>query len=313
MFFLAFCFVPNSVLAQKISVTAKIDSSVIWIGSQTILSFEVSQLPNQKVVMPLFSDTVVKGLELVEPVKNDTVNSADGHLLVSQRCKITSFHDSLLYIPPYPFVLNGDTVWSKSLSLKVIQPFKIDTTSNSIADIKPVFNPKFDWRGLLNILLWVLLALLIIALTYVLIQKYWRKKPVFASAPKPILPPHVIAISHLDKIKQEKPWQQGRFKEYHTELTDVVRAYLEVVFDIRSMEMTSDEILDQLKVLRIENKAAYLSLQQIMKLADLVKFAKWHTTPDEHELSLYNAYQFVNLTKVDVEVINESTVVPDTN
>jgi len=75
------------------------------------------------------------------------------------------------------------------------------------------------------------------------------------------------------------------------------------MFNINSMEMTSEEILIHLKELRMEQKATYLGLQQILKLADLVKFAKWNATPDEHELSLMNAYLFVNQTKIE-EVIS---------
>ena len=69
------------------------------------------------------------------------------------------------------------------------------------------------------------------------------------------------------------------------------------------MEMTSEEILDHLKSLRMEQKSTYLSLKQILQLADLVKFAKWNATPDEHELSLLNAYLFVNQTKIE-EVVS---------
>jgi hypothetical protein len=287
--------------AQKITVNAHIDSTVIWIGSQAHLSFEVSQQPNQHVIVPVFTDSIVGGLQLVEPGKSDTTKSPDGHVLVTQRYLVTAYDDSLLYIPPYPFVLNGDTIWSKSLSLKVVQPFKIDTTAHSIADIKPVFDPKFDWDGFMKTALLVLFLLILLAIAYVLLRKYWQKKPLFVAAPAPILPPHIIAIGQLDKIKHEKPWQQGRFKEYHTELTDVIRAYVEELYSIRSMEMTSDEILAHLRFLRSDNKPAYQCLQQLMKLADLVKFAKWNTSPDEHELSLSNAYQFVNLTKVELK------------
>jgi hypothetical protein len=119
-----------------------------------------------------------------------------------------------------------------------------------------------------------------------------------------------VALSELDKIKQEKPWQQGRPKEYHTELTDILREYIERVYNVNSMEMTSEEILENLRNLRFEQKNAYLGLKQILQLADLVKFAKWNATPDEHELSLSNAYLFINQTKVEelkpvTEPVNE--------
>ena len=300
LFFLLVVLLHSNSWAQKITVNASLDSTVMWIGNQTHLTFVVSQQPNQKVSFPIFSDSIIGGLELVEPVKFDTLKSPDGHILVKQHYLVTSFKDSLLYIPPFTFVLNGDTVWSKSLSLKVVQPFKIDTASNSIADIKTVLEPKFNWYNLLFIVLLVLAIHGVLILLFFVYKKYFKKLPVLDSKElKLLLPPHVVALSELDKIKQEKPWQQGRSKEYHTELTDIIREYIERVFKVNSMEMTSEEILDQLRNLRIEQKAAYSGLKQIFQLADLVKFAKWNTTPDEHELSLLNAYLFINQTKVE--------------
>lgn len=286
--------------AQAITVTARIDSTTMLIGNQTRLSFEISQQPKQLVKTPLFTDTIIGGLELVEPGKADTVTSSDGHLLVTQRYTVTSFEDSLLYIPPYPFVLNGDTVWSKSLSLKVIQPYKIDTTSSQVADIKPVLNPKFYWMAFFQVMLIVLAIVVILVLAIYLIRRLIQKKPVFSNGtPEPVLPPYELAVMRLNNIKQQKLWQQNRSKEYHTELTDVLREYIERTFDVSSLEMTSEEILLNLNHLRFESKPAYTALQQILKLADLVKFAKWNPAPDEHEQSLYNAYLFVNETKVE--------------
>jgi len=300
LFLLLVSFVHSNLWAQKITVNARLDSTVMWIGNQTHLTFEISQQPKQKVGMPVFSDSIIGGLELVEPVKIDTLKSPDGHILVKQHYLVTAFKDSLLFIPPFPFVLNGDTVWSKSLSLKVVQPFKIDTASNAIADIKPVFQPKFNWFNLLFIVLLVLAIHGIIILLLFIYRKYLKKSPVLDSKEmKLLLPPHVVALSELERLKQEKPWQQGRSKEYHTELTDIIREYIERVFSVNSMEMTSEEILDHLRNLKSEQKTAYSGLNQILKLADLVKFAKWNPTPDEHELSLSNAYLFVNQTKVD--------------
>ena len=300
LFLLLVSFVHSNLWAQKITVNARLDSTVMWIGNQTHLTFEISQQPKQKVGMPVFSDSIIGGLELVEPVKIDTLKSPDGHILVEQHYLVTAFKDSLLYIPPFPFVLNGDTVWSKSLSLKVVQPFKIDTASNAIADIKPVFQPKFNWLNLLFIVLLILAIHGIIILLLFIYRKYLKKSPVLDSKEmKLLLPPHVVALSELERLKQEKPWQQGRSKEYHTELTDIIREYIERVFSVNSMEMTSEEILDHLRNLKSEQKTAYSGLNQILKLADLVKFAKWNPTPDEHELSLSNAYLFVNQTKVD--------------
>lgn len=308
--FIVACSFYSNIFAQGITVTARIDSTSMWIGSQTRLSFEVSQKPGSKVTMPLFSDTIVGGIEIVEPLKLDTVKSPDGQLLVTQSYVVTSFEDSLLYIPAYPFVDGKDTVWSKSLSLKVVQPFVIDTAANQITDIKGILNPKINWKYYFVIMLIAGLIVAFLVLAFFVIRRLIKKKPVFAaSAPEPTLPAYVIALSKLDSIKQNKNWQQGRSKQYHTELTDVIREYIERTFEIPCMEMTSEEIISQLNHLRFESKTAYTCLQQILKLADLVKFAKWEAAPDEHELSLYNAYLFVNETKIEeqknTEELNE--------
>ena len=111
LFSLFVFFAHTSLWAQKITVTASLDSTVLWIGNQAHLSFVVSQQPNQKVSMPIFSDTIIGGLDLVEPVKIDTVKSPDGHILVSHQYLVTAFQDTLLYIPPFPFVMSdGDTI-----------------------------------------------------------------------------------------------------------------------------------------------------------------------------------------------------------
>jgi hypothetical protein len=303
------CWASAGVSAQKITVNARIDSTILRIGSQTKLYFDITQSKNQKVVFPFFSDSIKGGLEIVEPARFDTSKTPDGQMQVTQSYVVTAFNDSLLYIPEFPFVVDGDTVWSKSLSLKVVQPFKIDTTSHSIADIKPLMDPKFDWESFYRICLILFIIQLILVIGYFLIKKYWQKGALSEEEVKPKLPPHVIALNRLDEIKQEKMWQKGRPKEFHTELTDVLRQYIEDVFKINSLEMTSDEILDYLRSLRFEQKAVYSSLKQILQLADLVKFAKWDTSPEEHELSLINAYLFVNQTKIEeVKPIEEQII-----
>lgn len=289
-------------MAQAVTVNTAIDSTQIWIGQQTKLSFELTQQPEQMVQSPVFSDVIIDGVELVERVKTDTTQSPDGQWIIKQSYVVTAFEDSLFLIPPFPFIAGEDTVWSKPVSLKVIQPFVIDTTKIQLADIKDVFAPKFNLLYFLNkIWPWSLGALLLGIILF-LLMKYLKKNPgKLFETPEMHLPPYEVAVIKLEKIKKEKLWQQNRHKEYHSELTDVLREYIEANFLVPALEMTSDEILTQLNSLRIEDRESYNALQQILHLADLVKFAKWNAGPDEHELSLTNAYYFVNQTKTEEE------------
>ena len=103
-----------------------------------------------------------------------------------------------------------------------------------------------------------------------------------------------MALEKLDEIKAQKIWKDGKVKEYQTELTDVVREYIGRRFDVQSTEKTSDETLRAMKPLI--DKELFAKLSKMLQLADLVKFAKWHTTPDENEQALSTAYEFVKET-----------------
>lgn len=301
LLFILMSFTVVAVYAQQsISVNAKIDSVQMWIGNQTRLRFEVNQSVKQKVTFPLFSDTIVGSLDIVKPAEIDTQKISDDRINVNANYIVTSFQDSLIYIPKFPFVVDGDTVWSNSLSIKVVQPFVVDTTSQQLADIKPIYNPPFDWKGVLQDIALVLLILVLLVLAYLLIKKYTKKSITKQEKPtEPKLPAHIEALQHLDRIKEEKIWQRGRVKEYHVELTDVIRHYINRMFNINSMEMTTDEILLRVKFLQVDKKGAYEALRQILQLADLAKFAKWEPETAENEMSLMNAYLFVNQTKIE--------------
>ena len=118
--------------------------------------------------------------------------------------------------------------------------------------------------------------------------------------PEPKLPPHEQAIKELDDIKQQKLWQQGRSKEYYTLITETLRRYIVERFGINAMEMTSGEILNLIHK-EADADSVYENLKQIMEVSDFVKFAKLNPLPDENDLSMMNAYLFVNQTKI-VEV-----------
>jgi hypothetical protein len=294
--------------AQKLSVSSSIDSAQIWIGQQTNITFEYSFPKGKKIQTPVFSDTIVGGLELVQRLKPDTIETDNGVVSVKQVYTVTSFEDTLLLIKSFPFVDGPDTTWSDQLSLKIVQPFEIDTATQQITDVKDIYKPRYTlWYILKMVLPWVLGIILLAAIVYLIIILLRKKKEVVEINPELLLPAWEVALSKLEKIRNEKLWHQNRHKEYHTELTDVLRAYIERVFNVQAMEMTSDEILSHLNFLKKDNQQVYQALTQILKLADLVKFAKWSAGPDEHELSLTNALFFVNNT-IPKEEIKEDVV-----
>ncbi len=285
-------------------VSATIDSTTLYIGDQTDLHLRATCEASLQVQMPLLEEQLIPGIEIVDRTMIDTTILKDGRVQYNQYLTLTSFADSLFYIAPLPFVSGHDTVWSEPLTLNVVQPFEMDSTDLAITDIKGIYKAPIWWWGILR---WVLLAIAIVGIGiggYYLIT-YLKKRTSHeevAAAAEPLRPAEEIALEKLDIIREQKIWQTGQVKEYHTQLTDVVREYIDRRFEVSSTEQTSDETLRAMRQLLKEQKDLYEQLRKMLTLADLVKFAKWTTTPDENELSLRSAYAFVKETTPIEEV-----------
>jgi hypothetical protein len=307
VFLFLLLFSSQNILAQ-VSVKASIDSSLILIGEQSHLIFEVTQPSDVQVRFPLFSDTLQQGILIVQRSKPDTVKLEHNRLKITQALTITSFDTALYYIPPIKFAAGKDTVQSAALSLKVIS-YPIDTTTETIKDIKKIYPPPFDWRHFFFIVGLIMLIIIIIALIAFILWKYVFKKPSpFIAQTKPKLPPYQVALNELDRIQKLKLWQQGREKDYYTQLTDTIRTYIQDRFNITTKEKTSSEILEDTEVLQTEYNAAYDSLKKLLQLGDLVKFAKWRPLSEENELSINICYLFVNQTREIQQSAEEETI-----
>ena len=283
-------------LLLAIIVSASIDSTTLMLGDQTDLHLQVTHEATEQVEMPVFGESLQDGIEIVDKTIVDTLTLADGRVQLNQYLTLTSFKDSLFVINPIAVASGADTFWTESMALNVVQPFEVDTTL-AITDIKDIEKAPIWWWGIIR---WILLGLLIAGLCvggYYL----WRwieskRKPEEETInPDLLRPADEVALEKLDEIKAAKIWKDGKVKEYQTELTDVVREYIGRRFDVQSTEKTSDETLRAMKPL-IE-KELFTKLSKMLQLADLVKFAKWHTTPDENEQALSTAYEFVQETR----------------
>jgi hypothetical protein len=293
----------SAAFAQEAQVKVQIDTNAILIGEQVILDL-LYQFPENKMgLFPVFKDTITGNLEIIKQTAVDTILSSESGLkTLSQKLTITSFDTGYHVIPPLPFGLmqKGDTTYdilqSEPLLLNVFT-VEVDTTK----DIKPITLPMGEPYTLSEILpyitIFVVAAILIFAMFY-FIRKRKKNKPLFAKKTKPKLPPHEEAIKRLEELKMKKLWQNDRLKEYHSELTDIIRHYIERRFHFQALEMVSSEILERLASETQVNEQVKAKLRATLELADLVKFAKSGATAIENDTSLNNCIDFVNETKL---------------
>ena len=155
----------------------------------------------------------------------------------------------------------------------------------------------------------LLLAGLVWLVAWALHRRGKRLRDIFKTPPPP--PPHIVAIEALERLHNEKLWQNNKQKEYYSGLSDILRTYLAGQFEVGAMEMTTDEIVEALKGHDMAQKAK-MDLVAVLRDADLVKFAKAQFEAEDNELAYSKSYHFVEETK-PVEVVEEAEDEPTKN
>ena len=294
---IAVILISQNTLSQLVTINVELDTNQIPIGDQVNMQIEVIKSKNSSLIFPEFKEKLTDEIEIVNKSSIDSTELDNNKIGLYQNLTITAFDSGLLYIPPLSFFYKtegfADSISSSANYLEVF-PVKIDTTG-TIRDIKGLYRAPYSLGELYP----YILALIFIGLLAWFIIYYLEKKkkdePILRRTRPPEMP-HIIALRELDKLKAEKLWQQNKVKLYYTRLTEIIRMYIERRFDIMAMEETTNEILNEFLDRGIEN-INYNILEQLLNLADLVKFAKGEPLPDENITHMENAYTFVKNTK----------------
>ena len=306
---------------QAQDMKARVDSTKILIGSQTLFTVEVILKDGQKVRFPNLPDTLAPGLEVVSQYMPETSKVDKERMLITKRYMLTSFDSGSYVVPRIPILFyNGarvDTLLTQSFKLDV-NTVAVDSTKTPLYGIKAnIKAPYTFWE----IALAILVVLLFIGLVVGIIRYFRRSKdePIFTFKKKVVEPAHVIAFRELDELLQQKLWQEGHTKRYYSELTDILRRYLDNRMEINAMEMTSFEILAALKAHGYANKAIYERIMVMLNTSDLVKFAKHNADPIENDQAAKCIYDFIDDTKelvtpvVDQKEISTESAAPSSS
>jgi hypothetical protein len=285
---------------QFAGANAKLGKSGILIGDQVKVELTMTAPAGSQVQWPLLTDTLARFVQIVRKSGIDTVSTDKQKFTLKQDLIITSFDSGSYVIKPiiFKYKQKGDTTWFSSGTLP--QYFDVQTIkTDQAADIKPIKPPLKAPITFREILPWILLVLGL-AGAAVFIYFYLKRKkkviPVPVTRLKTSIPPYEAAMEALETLKQKKLWQSGRVKDYYSELTEIVREYIELRYPVRAMEMTTAEIRAALKQTEASGSSRE-KLDRVLVLADLVKFAKEQPLPLENEQSLNHCVEFVRETK----------------
>lgn len=258
-------------------VTSEIDSTKIRIGEQINYKIKVEADSSALVIFP--EGQTFMPLEAVEALKIDTTKK-DAKFLLSRIYKLTQFDSGSYTIPRQKIIIGDKTFFTDSLRVNV-NTIVVDTLKQKLYDIKPIIEVEKsggDW--------WIWLLGIVLAIAFIAFLLYWliwRKKPLTAEEEIALLPPYDRAKLALIKLEESQYLMRAEVKDYYSELTFIIRKYLdEKVYD-RALESTTAELVNRLNLLKDGNqidlsKDTIKNLESILNRADLVKFAK--SAPD---------------------------------
>mgnify|MGYP006124270481 FL=1 len=254
-------------------VASSIDSTAIKIGEELRYRIQVDVDSTSLVVFS--EEQTFQPLEIINSYPIDSTKKG-GYYKLTKTYGLTQF-DSGVYIIPKQKIIIGDKVFYTD-SLKVqVNPVVVDTTKQKLFDIKPITDVQRTRSNLWAYIALVLLTLL--AVTGLVYWFFWRKKPLTEAEKIAALPPYERAKLALEKLDEDHYFQNEDVKMFYSDLTLILRQYLdEKVYD-QSLESTTDELVFRLKTLQAANQISLgantiRNIETILKRADLVKFAK---------------------------------------
>ena len=286
--------------APKVSGSVEPDS--IGIGDRFTYTIEVEKDLVQSLFFPDFRGMQNQQYELIEDMPVDTLVREGRKLKLRKRYLLAAFQEGMHNVVPQVIYADKnivDTLSGPDTLLLMVSTFQIDSTSHTIFDIKPQKTLRLKMGEITGYILWSIIALIIIALLLYVAKRvleHYGKSFGDLFKPVPPLPPHEQAFKDLEQLREERLWQEGKHKEYYSALTDILRTYIDGHFGVGAMEMTSDEIVDAMRSVELPQKAA-MDLTQILRDADLVKFAKATPEAEENEAAFHAAWDFVEQTR----------------
>ena len=256
-----------------VKLSSSVDTTQIKIGEQILFTVQVEVDSADQVIFP--EGQTFAPLETVEALKTDTTLKND-RMVLQRIYALTQFDSGTYQLPIQRIEVNGRGYFTDSLNVRVAD-VAVDTTKQKMYDIKPLIEVDRNYARIGKIIALALLTLLIIgALIY---WFYFRKKPLTEEEEEALLPPYDRALLELKRLENSRYLIQDEFKKYYSELTQIVRAYLEEDVQVAALESTTTQLIEKLELLKDSGRlqvedTTLEQFEQILHTADLVKFAK---------------------------------------
>ena len=286
--------------AQNVEVEGKVNDTKVQVGKPFTLDLSLKVPYGWFVEWNDFAiDTLSEQLDIIKRSEVERTADADSNVIVKQQLTLMTFDTGQIQVPAVglTYAKSFDDPDRLKAYTDPINLYSTTITVDTTLAYKPIVEPIAAPVQMKEVFPWIL-AVLLLALVVFGIW-YWRKhRKTKVDADGniirgPIIPPYDKAVGDLEQLRQQKLWQSGKVKEYFSSLTDIAREYIEGQFGVNAVEMTTDDILEEVKPLHFSQET-YNKLKETMEVADLVKFAKYSAANLESENAMNSMTEFVN-------------------
>lgn len=259
-------------------VSSKIDTTSIRIGEQ--FNYEITVEETKDVRFPKFESDSLNRIGVVTSHKIDSLKNQ-----LIKKYTLTSFDSGRYVLPGQEIFIKDKRFLTEEVVINV-GTVPVDTLKQPMYHIKEINNEPYLFSDYLNYFWGLILLLIIIA---VILYFVLKDKP----TPEEIIsriPPFDAAKMRLKELDQKELISKNKIKLYYVELTDIVRTFIEKEMNIPALESTTDELME---IITDFNSSSHLNisgdtllkLKQLLKEADLVKFAK--SRPLQNQIALH--------------------------
>ena len=288
------------VSAQQVEVSAKVQDDHIAVGKPFSLDLTMKVPYGYYVEWNEFAtDTLSAQLDILKRGEIQRTADADSNVLVQQQLTLMTFDTGYVQVPPVglTYAKSSENQMRMKAFTDPILLYSNTITVDTTQAFRPMVPPIEQPVSMKEVFPWIL-GVLLLALAGLVVWYFVKhRKPKLDENGEPVkgpvTPPYDKAIGDLESLKQQKLWQAGKVKEYYSNLTDIAREYIEGQFKVNAVEMTTDDILQEVQELHFDEKL-YGKLKDTMELSDLVKFAKYTTSPLENDNAMSDMTDFVN-------------------
>ena len=285
---------------QNIEVEGKVETTDVQVGKPFTLDLSLKVPYGWFVEWNDFAqDTLSEQIDILKRSNVERTADADSNVIVKQQLTLMTFDTGQIQLPAVGLAYAKS--FDDPLRMKAFtEPIDLHVTTISVDTAmayKPIVEPLAAPMTMKEVFPWLLVALLAIliglGIWFLVKRRKVRGDEEGNTVRGPVIPPYDKAVDDLKRLREEKLWQSGKVKEYFSSLTDIAREYIEGQFGVNAVEMTTDDILDEIRPLRFP-KETYGKLKDTMEVADLVKFAKYSATTLESDTALTNMTEFVD-------------------